>query len=373
MDRHYTPDDLAALLVAAVPKRPKFVADFAAGQGALLQAARNRWPDARLLATDLNWRAVEKVKSLKRIKANQCNFLSPISRARVSQLESMKKSVDVVLLNPPFSCRGSERQTLYFADVIVKCSTAMAFVLIATQYLEYRGVLASILPESCMTSDKDRDARKLLAEHFHVEWRSHECQTDFKECSVSVVFAVIRQGHGEVFPPRKMIAGVESEALHTTLIRGTMPMDEAKAALVKRGGRNLIHTTSLQQRCATPIGRVAGAHKSIVKGPAVFVPRVGKFRSDKIAIKTDNSAVVISDCVFALQTKSLNSLKLLHERLIRSADYLSANYNGSCARYITKRRLAQILHNLNISTSLSGIAAAVEPPVEQGSWLIAAE
>ena len=66
MDIHYTPSALATSLVQATSEvRPKLVADLAAGNGNLLLAAEQVWPNARFVATDIDPRAVRRLGRLR--------------------------------------------------------------------------------------------------------------------------------------------------------------------------------------------------------------------------------------------------------------------------------------------------------------------
>lgn len=351
MDRHYTPADMASRLVSGISKRPTLIADFAVGEGALLNAAKNKWPKARLIGTDIDRSAVQLLDKKHRSRAQRCNFLSKKSRQRCSLLNKHIESFDVILLNPPFSCKGGLSHRVSFAGNTIKCSPAMAFILHGLSYLKADGVLGAILPASCMTSEKDRAARKAISEQYQLEWKRSNSTSDFEGCSVSVVFAFIRPGCGEKKLLRRALAIVGNEELHAVLTRGVVPVHEAKNS-VKRNGLQFIHTTSLQAGEVTDEMKV-GANRSIIEGPAIFIPRVGRFYAEKIVLKVDTRPVAISDCIFALQTHSLASLIRLHRRISDCAKYVELAYAGSCAKYTTIGRLSSVLKNINVVVSRS--------------------
>jgi hypothetical protein len=351
MDRHYTPDAIATALVQILAKRPAVVADFAAGDGALLRAARRRWPDTKIVATDIDPRAVGKLLLMKRAKAERCDFLSSLSRGRSRVLTNCESGANVVLLNPPFTCPGSITRSASIGESEIKCSVAMAFVLTSIKYLATNGVVAAILPASCMTSDKDSAARAALSRRFQITWKTFSPAEEFAGCAVSVVFMLVEPGEGQRMPPRRALALVGSERFRAVLTRGTMPMNKARD-LIGRRGLPLVHTTSLQNN-RVHSGDVISSDRSLISGPAIFLPRVGKFRPDKIALKTTQNPVVISDCVFAIRGLSVTALNRLFKRLVASADYLSTGYSGSCAKYITTERLQTLLININVATAKS--------------------
>ena len=114
MDQIYTPPYLAALMAKASRARPSqseefIVADFAAGSGELLLAAASVWPTATMVATDIDSRAVCNVRKISNSwRTGVCDFLNPRSRRSSPVLRSLKRRTNLVLLNPPFSCRGGK-------------------------------------------------------------------------------------------------------------------------------------------------------------------------------------------------------------------------------------------------------------------------
>ena len=114
MDRIYTPPYLAAFMAKASSVRPSqseelVVADFAAGSGELLLAAASVWPNGTMAATDID---PLEIRNLRKIYASWrtgvCDFLNPRSRQSSPVLQSLNGCTNLVLLNPPFSCRGGE-------------------------------------------------------------------------------------------------------------------------------------------------------------------------------------------------------------------------------------------------------------------------
>src|SRR5216684_560593 len=129
MDRFYTPLALAAELVGAVENpEPGVVVDFAAGDGSLLLAATTKWPNAKIVGTDIHRPTVRRLaNTYERWTVFRTDFL----RARQTRIAARSGfgEFDVVLLNPPFSCRGGSCWTVDLNGNTVSCSRALAFVL----------------------------------------------------------------------------------------------------------------------------------------------------------------------------------------------------------------------------------------------------
>ncbi len=106
MDTFYTPESVAERLVTAIDHPdPELIADFTAGSGSLLSVAQARWPAARIVATEINSGVVRQIKECHPDwLTGKCDFLSSRSRGSCTALRGIAGTVDVVLLNPPFSC-----------------------------------------------------------------------------------------------------------------------------------------------------------------------------------------------------------------------------------------------------------------------------
>src|SRR5258708_3966532 len=105
MDRHYTPKAFAESIVNSLPNlNPGEAADFAVGGASLLEAVRRRWPQCKLVATDIDRSALLRIKrKLARISSGVCDFFNERSRNRSPVLAGKKGKIPFIFLNPPFS------------------------------------------------------------------------------------------------------------------------------------------------------------------------------------------------------------------------------------------------------------------------------
>src|SRR5262245_55862582 len=138
------------MVKSASLSRPNLVADFAAGDGALLQAARSRWPKVPLFASDIDSAAISGVeRSLPRCRVAVRDFLTDVPGQRSDDLVG---ACDLILLNPPFSYRGGSKYDVTLSDTRYFGSKALAFTARALRYLKSGGELISILPASVLIS-----------------------------------------------------------------------------------------------------------------------------------------------------------------------------------------------------------------------------
>ncbi len=159
-------------MVAAIGDLPSraLVADFAAGEGALLSGSHKaRWSDARLVAdrySAFRHRAVTAAVSRRsRWPLRLPQSPNRATRAFCPLRAAFKKSGRLmsVLLNPLFS--GAVRMSRFaitLDDKDLFSSRALAFFVTAIKYVAPGGTLVGILPSSVLTAERDRDVWGLL-------------------------------------------------------------------------------------------------------------------------------------------------------------------------------------------------------------------
>jgi hypothetical protein len=119
-----------------------------------------------------------------------------------------------------------------------------------------------------------------------------------------------------------------------------------------RSSLPFIHSTTLRNnQIERPLW--AAATLSIVNGPAVLLPRVGRPDHRKIATLAASERVILSDCVIAIHCDSDDSAGELMESLIERSDILYAAYGGTCAPYLTVADLRVALDQILDDSSTS--------------------
>src|SRR5690554_913744 len=194
IDAFYTPDTLAALMVQSLPKgfRPSQVVDFSAGEGSLLVAAVSFWPNATVHANDICPRSARRLRELGPDWSVSCaDFLSARSRKK-AKFGSLTESFDLILLNPPFSQKGVKPASWPGMPQITTGQAAL-FVYIALSYLAKSGYLLAILPDGCLSSERDRDGWIALASVCDIEVIETNPVNSFKGVSARTSIVRIRK------------------------------------------------------------------------------------------------------------------------------------------------------------------------------------
>jgi len=331
-DRHYTPASLAEALVALVrAEQPTRVLDVAAGDGALLAAAAERWPAANLTGNDIDKDALERLSS--RLPSSELMQVDALSNA----LEGVRP--DVIVLNPPFSHRGGYLCSVTFAGQSIRCSPAMAFLMTATSILAEGGELVAIMPSNTRHSSKDAEAWRILESSCCVTFYGSFGRGTFEGCFPSVQFVHLLNQRPEIvtlpISPSKSLGEV------AFVYRGTMPVTRASA----EGDTRLLHSTDLCPRTIIRRKPILRCNSSTADLMGLFItfPRVGSFQSQHIQLRSFMEPVRMSDCLFALwSTDELRTVEL-HNMLVSSFEALEACYHGTCARYLTVNDLRSFL------------------------------
>ncbi len=372
----YTPAPIAQQLVdAARSSFNGYIADFTAGDGSLLVQARTRWPEGKIAATDLDRHAIGRLLiQIPDAFTGTCNFLRCASRRNCKVLRTVKGQVSLVLLNPPFSCRGARTVHTRFGDVDVRCSTAMAFVLGALDYLDPNGELIAVLPASCLTSIKDRTAREILISRFAFEIVDRISKYAFKGhvASCCVVKLITRRNapalNGETVT---LTAHEGSSAVShivpflpydVRVVRGSVQMH----SLIIGSENNslpLIHTTELKAGTVSlPHGRLSDKIERALQGPAVLLPRVGRPDANKVCVWNGDIPLVLSDCIIALCCRSAAAARSLRDVICASWPAFSSLYGGTGAKYLVLddviawlKRAGFRVHELRKPQGIAGI------------------
>ena len=328
------------------------VADFAAGSGELLFAAQSLWPMATVIATDIDPLAVRNLRAISRgWRTGVCDFLNPRSRRSSSVLRGLIGRTDLVLLNPPFSNRGGKRILATSDGVTTKCSLGLAFVVNAIDYLADDGELIAVLPEGSMTSEKDATTWNTLRGLGSVEVLKTNGFATFACAAVRTVVVRFQKAHHRVKTkpsPILQTSTVSYEALRPPvhIVRGTAAVNEVQRSQNKIDSVPFVHSTHLQDFTISSHIDVRDRPRRRAVGPMVLLPRVGQPKRNKVARCLDRKAFMLSDCVIALTCDSPETADFLWKDLQANWSMLEREYVGSGARYITTRRLSDLLIQL---------------------------
>lgn len=339
-DSFYTPKVLADKLVNFIKKNNyQTVADFCVGDGELLRAAIERWPEIKCYGSDISEDAIKSTKAQhKNWKLCLMDFLNEESRRRSSILKKHTR-YDLILSNPPFSCIGGTVNEIEFDNEIFQVSTAMKFLVLSLKFLKPAGVLYAILPTSVAYSQRDKLLWNALEKKHNLAILDEPKIQYFKGCTPNVILVSVND-FSQV-SKHKSIPRIALDFDDMDVFRGKLSMNLVRH---NSAGDFLVHSTHLKNNSINGLKTKVIKDLSIVTGPAVLIPRVGKPLSSKLCIIKETETYVLSDCVFAIKTANLQDSFRLFTYMLDNWDAIAEMYTGTGARYITTDKLRQFLN-----------------------------
>lgn len=346
--RYYTPTEVAELVANLIcVESPRAVIDPAAGSGALLAAAKARYPHATVLAMDIDPTATRRLRGeLSFGVVSNCDALSRESVSR-SNIWPYRDKIDVVVANPPFGVLGSK----HLVNVTcwgrtVRAGIASGHLLSAASSFRPKQIVA-IVPSSMLHSDRDIEARELMSKYYSITGNKLLPSYAFPGNSASiriVTFTRIKEeGYGRTDDP---VGQWEcGDVGPVEIIRGGVPMHEVTKAN-ENCGMPLLHTTmiggsSKRRPLVRPIGR------GVVAGHVVLIPRVGLPRLRHL-VPSFLDEHQLSDCVIAMQFGNGSVANEVCGLIQRRFEKFRLLWGGTGAQYTTIGKIVRFLTQLGV-------------------------
>lgn len=339
-DSYYTPTALAQQLVDYVTaERVRKAIDFCVGDGDLLKAVVRRYADAELYGTDISDETIGKLKCEHDDWTTEvCDFRDDESVGNVQFLHD--NSFDLIVLNPPFTCKGSVVEHIEFEGQTFKVSTAMFFLMRALRFLSDDGGLYAILPISCVRSEKDQAAWNYLCEHHNACVLDYPSRIYFSsKCSPRI--ALVYVGNYKVEGHQPVACADFTKLPVTDVVRGSVRMQGLQYVDTK-GSLRLIHTTNIQNGKLVNIQRIARQPQLIVNGNGVVIPRVCNPNPNKIALLNANYTYHLSDCVIVIRTNTRVEAQQVKDFILANWSDFRTLYTGTGAQYTTLARVKKL-------------------------------
>lgn len=344
IDQFYTPEAIASHLYTGV-KKMSVIADFAIGDGALIKNLP--FKPQNVIGLDIDSKVISQLKySQTKWDLMTGDFLNPNDNVRL-WLDQYLGRIDLIVLNPPFSCKGKKRSNVKFKNEIKSCRIATAFLLEALKYLKPKGMLVAVLPLSIVKSEADLEILNQLTNEWNISLGEKFGPSAFKGCSPSsIILTILRRT--EILSENKILEFQQRIKLHAQLVRGTISMPATSSV----GKYKVLHTVNLRNgKIITPT-RFTERKIKFVSGTFLCIPRVCKPSKEKIVI-VYNEALVLSDCIFALSASNVNEIKEIKNLILSYWNEFAAMYESTCAPYITTTQLQLFLKRHGVSTTIS--------------------
>jgi len=339
LDSFYTPKVLAEKLVDFIIGNPSSAIDFCIGDGDLMKAIENRFPGITCFGTDISDDAIGylmKQKSSWHLQT--CNFLED---EEISNIEFLKQKQDVILLNPPFTCKGSSIEYVKFDEKLFKVSTAMLFLIRAISFLSSVGGIYAIMPISCVYSQKDKIAWDYLKEIYNACILEEPERVQFSNrCSPSVVFVYVGYKVHPLKRAAQQFASFKNLPVKE-VVRGRLSPCDVKFT-DSRFGMSFLHTTNLQNGKIYGMKKIERPMKSYIKCNGVAIPRVCNPNINKVVLLNPSKIYALSDCIIVLKAATTEDAQSVRNFIVDHWSYFKQLYKGTCAKYTTVDRIKSL-------------------------------
>ncbi|MBT9608987.1 N-6 DNA methylase [Aquabacterium sp.] len=349
LDKYYTPSSVAyeAFERVTLDRAPLVCGDTACGSGQLLEAARDVLQAKHFLGIDKDRSAIHKLRKAQPAWKLYTGDLLLRKKPPSLDFQGVGSSLDLLVLNPPFSLRGKKYVEADYFGHSVRCSVAMAHILHSAHLFKPKQGIVAVVPESLLHSETDSAARSLLARNYSI---SELLRLDIYTFKGARVNSSIVQLSGEIIQNSHHTTPLMAPSIEAKIVRGGLQMHCASVGM----SVPLVHSTSLRAltqsglRAALP--RTDAIAKGRIKGWVILLPRVGvpgSLLCKAIYLKTE---VQLSDCVLAI-CFARKDYAVAAERRINSAWVeLLDIYKGTAAKYVTIARLANYLEQLGFES-----------------------
>lgn len=343
-DAYYSPGHVADVVAQTVGRaRLKSVLDSHCGRGALLDAVERSFPNVHCAGIDLDGIAISHLRKARphwTLVRGDSLAWSTWERVRAK----LNGSVDVAVLNPPFSMGHAKGVDIELDGRTIRGSLAMAHVIATIHHSRPRRIVA-VLPESTMFADMDRQGRAELESLYDIDVVSQFKSSTFRGARAnSLLVAMTKRSR-----PRLRKLGEESKVpvVQGSVVRGGLACFEAVSL---RGGLPFIHSTDIKDLVrGAPISslrRVRPFTRGIVAGHMILLPRVGIPKKENIGAWHVDSDVQLSDCVLALPCGGGSEASARVDAIQASYEAFAGLYRGTGARYVTVERLLEWLNTV---------------------------
>lgn len=341
-DSFYTSTSLAKILISHINKKKiKSVADFCVGGGELLRAAQAKWKDVSLFGTDISNEAISKLENTHpNWNVETCDFLNEESNSKCKLLKD--KTFELILLNPPFTCKGSISHKVEFDGVTYHVSAAMLFLLKSIKYLSPDGIIIAILPISTGYSQKDLKIWNLLEKKYNLTILEERDKQYFKACyPPNIIIASLNDF--SVSKKEVIINRIETNVKIEKIIRGQLSMNEIIED--PNSKLQLIHSTNLRKNKIVDVRYRIKNNYPLICGPGLVIHRVGNPNPSKVCIIKKTEKYILSDCLIFIKTETSIDSKELKKDILSNWSSFEDLYKGTGAKYITLEKL-KVIFNL---------------------------
>lgn len=325
------------------------IADFSCGDGALLRMAPVK--KDKVIGVDIDHDAIAQLRTVESGWILHCGDFLEESGTTANFLSEFRNRLDLVVLNPPFSCKSGVKYSARFHEVELTCSRAMAFLIKSLDFLNEGGSAMAIMPLSCLRSSKDEAALAAISRHWNVSVGNELERKTFKGCrpkSICLVLTRTSTRKDEVVTMRDDDQCTAKTRIF--IVRGSMPMYKCAST----GTYPVLHTVDVREfNGASSKIRFSEQPGRSAVGNTLIIPRVGQPDLRKLKILSLEKPFILSDCLYGLQGRDDEATLLLGQLVREKWEHLELLYRSTCAPYLTLKQLTHFLASIGFESEIT--------------------
>jgi hypothetical protein len=354
VDRHYTPFWLADRLISELPEGfSGSILDPTAGTGSLLSAAERRFGrSAKLFGIDSDEQAHMALQAASGVtSSSRADFLNHRAVASTRVFRHLSRyGLDWVVLNPPFSYRGSGGVLASLDGCTVRLPTALAFVWRSMSAIRPKAGIVALLPAGVLTSERGLRFMSWASKSWEISEPMHLGGKVFAKATVDVVLIRFDRKRvsdtGIPFVDRQLpplVPALPADVCSCVeVIRGRVPV--ARMLGSDTGSTRFVHTREIALAADGQSSASEAGLRWSTSGLLLVLPRVGNPTSFRVRIV--DGPVILSDCVYALRFASVANRQWLEREIGHQLPDLLSRYTGSGAKHLTIPMLLEFLNKL---------------------------
>lgn len=374
-NQYYTSKNISDLVTRLIiTSSPKTCLELSAGEGALLESSKKKWPNLHCTTFDIDPANVE---LLKRKFPTDSHYCADATSKQCQELLASNE-YDIAVCNPPFSVVSLDdfsKETLSnIFDSIYQFNknirSEILFFAINMNFLKQNGIIAIIVPELIVKGYSHEKFRQKIVETFTLEYIIECDHKSFNKTEAKTYVLIIKKSHSNKKRKYKYIRfenstnSIKEETLELIsfvskqkrlppkktasyeIIRGNLSGKECKNLNV-----TYLHTINMsgdfqeisvpEQQCKS----IAAPVREAMPGD-IIIARVGSRVLGKTNILSSGKPI-LSDCVFAIRFKNeLHKKTFLSYWKENKNEWLKEFSTGTCAKHITITNLSKLIDSL---------------------------
>ncbi|HAS0804688.1 TPA: N-6 DNA methylase [Enterobacter roggenkampii] len=377
-NQYYTSKNISDLVTTLISiSQPLTCLELSAGEGALLDSAKKKWPHLHCTTFDIDAKNIDLLREKFPEDLHYCvDATSEICRSLLKT-----KKFDIAVCNPPFSFIDIQENTKEYLNAAFgsiyskskKIRSEILFLALNLLALKDNGIVAIIVPELIIKGFAHEKIRRVIAKNLTIQYLI-ECEHKSFSKTEAKTFVLIlkktpstKDSYFKYIKVNEFIEIIVSEQFMTNVFIGpkkrSRESTESRYQILrgrlsgkecKKIALSYIHTTNMADDMCDinfKAPEINPENKTAIMND-ILIARVGSRIVGKTNFVYQGNAI-ISDCIFAVRFQNEADRVIFINYWKKNRDeWISKNCTGTCAKHITIANLSLLIDSILSSTPL---------------------